>query len=116
MHEISQNCDDYGDDFMHWLASQVVPKPAPSQKLFTTHEEESHQPKPLPVKKLKLDEYGIEIDDDGYRNPGGGLGRPPSTNPASKSISIRATPDQHRKFLALGGCERIKKIIDDTLQ
>ena len=116
MHEISQNCDDYGDDFMNWLASQVTQKPVLAKKLFTTHEEESHQPKSLPVKKLKLDEYGREIEDDGYRNPGGGSGRPHSTNRASKSISVRTTPDQHRKFLALGGCKWIKKIIDDAMQ
>ena len=116
MQDISPSSEDYGDDFMQWLASQVIQKSDSSKKLFTTTEEESYRPNPSQIKKLKLDEYGNEIEDDGYRNPGGGLGRPRSTNPASKSISIRATPDQHRKFLALGGCKWIKKIIDDALQ
>ena len=114
MHNISLSSDDYGDDFMQWLASQAIQKSDSSKKLFTTHEEESYRPKPSPIKKLKLYENGREIEDDGYRNPGGGLGRPHSINSASKSISIRATPSQHKKFLTLGGCKWIKKVIDEA--
>ena len=116
MHDISLSSDDYGDDFMQWLANQIIQQPDSSKKLFTTTEEESYRPNTSQIKKLKLDEYGNEIEDDGYRNPGGGLGRPRSTNPASKSISIRATPSQHRQFIALGGCKWIKNIIDEALR
>ena len=117
MRDYDPDQDELDDDFNQWIigaspkASAAVPK-----KLFTTHEEESYRPKPLPFKKTKLDEHGNEIEDDGYRNPGGGSGRPLSTNPASKSISIRATPAQHEKFLALGGCKWIKKVIDEASQ
>ena len=117
MRDYGLDRDEFDSEFNQWLNGTCLEKlTSLPEKLFTTHEEESHQPQPLTIKKLKLDEYGNEIEDDGYRNPGGGLGRPRSTNPASKSISIRATPDQHRKFLALGGCKWIKKIIDDALQ
>ena len=117
MHDYDPDRDESNSDFNQWLigdcsaALTALPK-----KLFTTTEEESYRPKPSPIKKLKLDEYGNEIEDDGYRNPGGGLGRPPSTNPASKSISIRATPSQHKQFLALGGCKWLRKIIDEALR
>lgn len=114
MHYDNLDSDDYGDDFGQWLISASSEKVAVRHKLFTTIEDESYRPKPLPIKKPKLDLDGNEIEDDGYRNPGGGAGRPLSGNPASKSISIRVTPSQHQKFLSLGGCKWIKKIIDDA--
>ncbi|NDP63447.1 hypothetical protein [Polaromonas sp.] len=106
--------DELDNEFNHWLISVSPEKPAPSRKLFTTTEEESYRPQQLKIRKPKFDEYGNEIEDDGYRNPGGGAGRPPSTNPASKSISIRVTPFQHQKFLSLGASKWIKKIIDEA--
>ena len=106
--------EEFDDDFNAWLISVSPDKPAPSRKLFTTTEEESYRPKPLKIRKLKFDEYGNEIEDDGYRNPGGGAGRPLSSNPASKSISIRVTPDQHKKFFSLGASKWVKKIIDEA--
>jgi len=106
--------DEFGDDFNQWLIGATYEKPAPSRKLFTTTEEESYRPQPLKIRKPKFDEYGNEIEDDGYRDPGGGAGRPLSSNPASKSISIRVTPDQHKKFFILGSSMWIKKIIDDA--
>ena len=114
MHDDNLASDDYDDDFAQWLISASSEKVAVRQKLFTTIEEESYRPKPLPIKKPKYDAHGDEIEDYGYRNPGGGAGRPLLSNPASKSISIRVTPSQHQKFLALGGCAWIKKIIDDA--
>ena len=115
MHDDNLDSDDFDDDFGQWLISASPEKAAVRKKLFTTIEEESYRPKPLKIKKPKFDEYGNEIEHDGYHNPGGGAGRPLSTNPASKSISIRVTPSQHEKFLSLGGCRWIKKIIDDAL-
>ena len=104
--------DEFGDDFYQWLVGTSSQKPVPPRKLFTTIEEESYRPQPLRIKKPKLDKYGNEIEDDGYRNPGGGSGRPKSSNPASKSISIRVTPYQHEKFLSLGGSKWVKEILD----
>lgn len=106
--------DEYDYDFNQWLVGANSEKPVPPRKLFTTIEEESYRPQPLRIRKPKLDKYGNEIEDDGYRNPGGGSGRPHSTNPASKSISIRVTPCQHEKFLSFGGCKWIKEIIDEA--
>lgn len=116
MHDDNLDSDDFDDDFGQWLISASPEKTAVRKKLFTTIEEESYRPKPLKIRKPKFDEYGNEIEDDGYRNPGGGGGRTPSLNPASKSISMRVTPSQHKKFLSLGGCRWIKKIIDDALE
>jgi hypothetical protein len=115
---LDQNLDseDFDDDFTQWLVSVRPDKPVAQRKLFTTIEEESYRPKPLPIRKPKFDEYGNEIEDDGYRNPGGGYGRPPSSNPASKSISIRVTPSQHKKFVSLGGSKWIREIIDDAAE
>ena len=106
--------DEFDDDFNAWLVGACPEKPASPKKLFTTIEEESYRPKPLSVRKPRFDEYGNEIEDDGYRNPGGGSGRPPSSNPASKSISIRVTPNQHKKFLSMGSSKWIKKLIDEA--
>lgn len=106
--------DEFGDDFNQWLVGACPEKPASPKKLFTTKEEESYRPKPLKIRKPKFDEYGDEIEDDGYRDPGGGAGRPPSSNPASKSISIRVTPRQHDKFFSLGSSKWLRKIIDET--
>ena len=114
MHDDNLDSNDFDDDFGQWLVSASPEKAAVRRKLFTTIEEESYRPKPLKIRKPKFDEYGNEIEDDGYRNPGGGEGRPPSLNPASKSISIRVTPDQHEKFKLLGGSKWIKQIIDGT--
>ena len=115
MRDYGLDRDEFDSEFNQWLNGTCLEKLASlSENLFTTHEEESYQPKPLPIKKLKLDEYGNEIEDDGYRNPGGGFGRPHSINRASKSISIRTTPYQHEQFLALGGCKWIKKIIEEA--
>lgn len=109
--------DESDDDFNRWISEGYFEKlDALPRKLFSTIDDESSRPKPLSIKKPKYDEYGNEIEDDGYRNPGGGSGRPLSTNRSSKSISIRATPEQHRKFLALGGCKWIKKVIDEAAQ
>ena len=107
--------DEFDDDFNAWLVGAGPEKPTSNKKLFTTIEEESYRPKPLPIRKPKFDEYGNEIEDDGYRDPGGGAGRPPSANPASKSISIRVTPYQHQKFIALGGSKWFKETLDVTL-
>ena len=108
--------DESEKDLYVWLIGKEPEMPTKPKKLFSTREEESHQPKPLPIRKLKFDALGNELEDDGYRNPGGGSGRPLSTNRASKFLSIRATPDQHKQFLALGGCKWIKTIIDETSQ
>lgn len=116
MHDDNTNSSDFDDDFHQWFINVSPNKAVLPRKLFSTIEEESFGPKPLPIKKPKFDENGNEIEDDGYRNPGGGNGRPPLNNPASKSISIRVTPSQHEKFLSLGGCKWIKKIIDDALK
>ena len=107
--------DEFDDDFNEWLIDISPEKPASSRKLFTTTEEESYRPQPLKIRKPKFDEYGNEIEDDGYRDPGGGNGRTPSANPASKSISIRVTPVQHEKFIALGGSKWFKETLDVTL-
>jgi len=109
----SENYDDVS--FYQWLGGACPEKLSLSQKLFTTIGEESYGPKPLPIGKPKFDKYGNEIEDDGYKNPGGGDGRPLSTDPASKSISIRMTISQHAKFLSFGGCKWIKKIIDEAI-
>ena len=114
MHDDNLDSDDFDDDFGQWLISAGSEKAAVRQKLFTTIEEESYRPKPLPIKKPKFDLDGNEIEDCGYRNPGGGAGRPPSSNPACRSISIRVTISQHQKFLSLGGCQWVKKFIDDA--
>ena len=116
MYDESHDDDNLDRDLYIWLAGGQIASPALPKRLFTTHEEESYRPKALPLKKPKLDPYGNEIEDDGYRNPGGGSGRPLSTDRASKSISIRVTPSQHKKFIALGGCKWIKQIIDETSQ
>jgi len=116
MHDNNLDSDDFDDDFGQWLISASSEKVAVRKKLFTTIEEESYRPKPLPIKKRNFDVYGNEIEDDGYRNPGGGAGRPPSSNPACRSISIRVTISQHEKFLSLGGCKWIKQIIDNALE
>ena len=107
--------DEFGDDFNQWLIGATYEKPASSRKLFTTTEEESYRPKPLKIRNPKFDEYGDEIEDDGFRDLGGGEGRPSSSNPASKSISIRVTPVQHEKFIALGGSKWFKETLDVTL-
>lgn len=114
MHDDNLDSDDFDDDFGQWLISASPEKVVVRAKLFTTIEEESYRPKPLPIRKPKFDEYGNEIEDDGYRNPGGCSGRPLSANPASKSISVRVTPSQHEKFKLLGGCRWVKKSIDDA--
>ena len=114
MHDDNLDSDDFDDDFDQWLVSASPEKAALRKKLFTTIEEESHRPKPLPIRKPKFDVDGDEIEDDGYRNLGGGAGRPLSANPATKSISIRVTPDQHKKFFSLGASKWVKKIIDEA--
>ena len=114
MHDHYLDSEDIDDAFHLWLVGSDSIKAVSTKKLFTTMDDESYQPKPLPIKKPKVDEYGNEIDDDGYRNPGGGSGRPRSTHPATKSISIRVTSSQHEKFLLLGGCKWIKKLIDEA--
>lgn len=114
MRDYDSDEDEFDNDFNEWLVGVSPEKPAPSRKLFTTIEEESYRPQPLPIRKPKFDQYGNEIEDDGYRNPGGGAGRPPSSNPASKSISIRVTISQHQKFLLLGASKWVKKIIDEA--
>lgn len=115
MRDQSIESNEFDDDFNEWLVASTPAKAVLSRRLFSTIEEESYRPKPLPLRKPKHDEYGNEIEDEGYRNPGGGAGRPPSTNPANKSISIRVTICQHETFLSLGGCKWIKKIIDAAL-
>ena len=114
MHDDNLDSDDFDNDFSQWLISASPEKVVVRAKLFTTIEEESYRPKPLPIRKPKFDVDGNEIEDDGYRNPGGGAGRPLSANPATKSISVRVTPSQHVKFLSLGGCQWIKKIIENA--
>ena len=106
--------EEFDNDFNVWLVGACPEKPASPKKLFTTIEEESYRPKSLKIRKPKFDEYGDEIEDDGFRDLGGGAGRPLSTNPASKSISIRVTPDQHKKFFLLGASRWFKKIIDEA--
>lgn len=115
MRDYDSDQDEFDDDFNAWLVGASPDKTVLPRKLFTTIEEESYRPKPLPIRKPKFDEYGNEIEDDGYRDPGGGNGRPPSSNPASKSISIRVTPDQHKKFLLLGSSKWFKETLDFTL-
>lgn len=114
MHDHYLDSEDIDVAFNQWLVSSSSIKLLSPIKLITPIDEESYQSKPLSLKKLKVDQYGNEIEDDGYRNPGGGSGRPRSTNPASKSISIRVTSSQHEKFLLLGGCKWIKKLIDEA--
>lgn len=112
MRDNDPDSEEFDDDFNQWLVGSCPEKPVLPKKLFTTIEEESYRPKPLRIKKQKFDMDRIEIEDDGYRDPGGGAGRPPSSNPASKSISIRVTPEQHKKFFSLGSSVWIKKLID----
>lgn len=114
MRDYESDEDEFDHNFNEWLVGAGPEKPAPPKKLFTTIEEESYRPKPLPVRKPKFDEYGNKIEDDGYRDPGGGNGRPRSLNPSSKTISIRITPSQYQKYMILGGCRWIKKIIDEA--
>jgi len=114
MQDDNLDSDDFDADFNQWLVGGSPEKGLSSKKLFTTIEYESYGPKPLKLRKPKFDAYVNVIEDDGYRNPGGGDGRPVSFDPASKSISIRMTISQHAKFLSLGGCKWIKKIIDEV--
>lgn len=81
---------------------------------FTNIEEKYYGPKPLCARKPKYDSDGNEIEDDGYRNPGGGNGRPPSNNPADKMLSVRVTSSQHAKFMALGGSKWLKAMIESA--
>lgn len=42
-----------------------------------------------------------------------GAGRPPSPNPAVKRIAVKVTPEQHKKFLALGASKWLKRLLDN---
>ena len=111
--------DDEQSDFNNWLNSSPTthnkPVIAPTPKLFTTKEYEDSVPKTtIKVKKPKLDEYGDELEDDGYRNPGGGDGRPYSLDPTTCMATIRLTPTDHKKFLALGGSKWMKQQLKDA--
>ena len=107
--------DDDQTDFNNWLnSSPTKPIIAPQPKLFTTKEYEQDIPKPIKVKKPKYDAYGNEIEDDGYRNPGGGDGRPLSLDPASCRVEIRLTQSDYKKFHALGGSKWMKKVLKEV--
>jgi hypothetical protein len=45
-----------------------------------------------------------------------GAGRKPSLNPASKLVTMKVTPEQHKKFLALGGSRWVKRLIDEAVK
>ena len=44
-----------------------------------------------------------------------GAGRPSSTDPATKLVTVKMTPKQHAKFLELGGSRWVKRLIDALL-
>jgi hypothetical protein len=44
-----------------------------------------------------------------------GAGRPPSTDPATKLVTVKMTPRQHEQFLLLGGSRWLKRLIDESL-
>jgi hypothetical protein len=48
----------------------------------------------------------------GQGGPNRGQGRKPSLNPAIKLATIKMTPDQHTRFIALGGSRWVKSLID----
>ena len=97
--------NDFDEDFKERLVASTLEKAVLPRRLFSTMEKESYRPKPLPIRRKKLDVYGNEIEDDVYRNPGGGAGRPSSTHPADKSISIRVTIFQHKKIIVTWGVQ-----------
>ncbi len=41
-----------------------------------------------------------------------GAGRPPEENPATKLATIKMTPEQHAKFLEVGGSRFLKRMLD----
>ena len=43
-----------------------------------------------------------------------GAGRPPALNPANKQVRVNMTPEQHRKFMLLGGSRWIKRLLDEA--
>ena len=52
----------------------------------------------------------------GQGGPGRGQGRKPAVNPASKMATIKMTPAQHARFIALGGGRWVKGLIDADMQ
>lgn len=43
-----------------------------------------------------------------------GAGRPPATNPATKLVTVKMTPEQHRKFIEIGGSRWLKRMLETT--
>ena len=50
-----------------------------------------------------------QLPDRPRRRPGR-----PTTNPLTKKIESRVTPAQHDKFVALGGSEWLRAVIDEA--
>jgi len=46
---------------------------------------------------------------DKPKNP---VGRPPIANPATKQIKVKVTPEQHARFISLGGSRWVKEMLD----
>ena len=123
--------DDDDSEFSNWLSdtpnkpSHPIPVPEPTivpPTSFSTITDESYGPKPLKAKRIKLDDDGNEIPDDGYR-PDWAVhdGRNQFTHmaPEDKNASITTigfTKDEHIKFRALGGStwvkEQLAKVVD----
>ena len=51
----------------------------------------------------------------GQGGPGRGQGRKPSPNPANKLVTVKMTPEQHTRFIELGGSRWVKRLIDGSL-
>ena len=50
------------------------------------------------------------------KNHGGtraGAGRKPSPNPATKLATIKMTPEQHARFISLGGSRWVKAMLNE---
>lgn len=43
-----------------------------------------------------------------------GAGRPPSTDPANKLVTVKMTERQHQKFLAIGGSRWLKRMLESA--